>query len=139
MSLYSSNITVFNYDYKQKRFFSTFITNVECQFELSIERLQDYNVGSDKCLAFIKFVEYNEYKITENGKQFIEPVAWRSSLSKSDFFTFQTDKDFFCIGGVDTTPSSFEELKNNNPNKVFLINGYNEFTSILPHWELYGG
>lgn len=168
MSMYSSTITIFNYDYASNEFYSTVITNVECQYDLGISRLLEYNVSADKCLLIIKFSIQDGYKTTEDGKKFLEPVDWRSSSSKSDYFTFQTDKDFFTAtsspsGDVSTHPGTsryarpenrrfekssetrentgrcFEDVKNSNTNKTFLINEYREYDSVLPHWEVYGG
>lgn len=171
MSMYSSTITIFNYDYASNEFYSTVITNVECQYDLGISRLLEYNVSADKCLLIIKFSIQDGYKTTEDGKKFLEPVDWRSSSSKSDYFTFQTDKDFFTatsgltasLGSTEPrnersetitegsnevrqTPKArenagwrFEDVKNSNTNKAFLINEYREYDSVIPHWEVYGG
>ena len=161
--MYSSTITIFNYDYVSNEFYSTVITNVECQYDLGISRLLEYNVSADKCLLIIKFSIQDGYKTTEDGKKFLEPVDWRSSSSKSDYFTFQTDKDFFTTTSASPTTSRtfgsrltsfgtsvsetdtgrcgrcFEDVKNSNTNKTFLINEYREYDSVLPHWEVYGG
>ena len=157
--MYSSTITIFNYDYVSNEFYSTVITNVECQYDLGISRLLEYNVSADKCLLIIKFSIQDGYKTTEDGKKFLDPVDWRSSSSKSDYFTFQTDKDFFTatsgltasLGSTEPRNESegrddnrrfgwrFEDVKNSNTNKAFLINEYREYDSVIPHWEVYGG
>lgn len=138
--LYENKITVFNYENTNEIFLKTLITNVECQYTIGIERLPEYNVSNDRCLVMIKFENVNGEKTTGNNKKYKDYKEWDNLQDKSGYFTFKTSKDFFAIGDfTNTVVTSFEEFKNQYANKVFLINEYKEYTSLVPHWELYGG
>lgn len=138
--LYENKITVFNFDEENKIFLNTLITDVECQFALGIARLNEFNASNDRCLAMIKFEIVNGEKETPNGKKFKDQKEWDELNNKSNYFTFKTDKDFFAIGDFsNVTVSNLEIFKNQYTTKVFLINEYREYTSVLPHWELFGG
>ena len=34
--------------------------------------------------------------------------------------------------------TDFDSFKNDHPNITFLINEFREYTSVLPHWEIWG-
>lgn len=138
--LYEDKITVFNYDEHNLIFLNTLITEVECQFALGINRLIEYNVSNDRCLALIKFEIINGSKIVPNNKEFKSQKEWDALTDKTGYFTFKTNKDFFAIGDYSSVlVTNFEDFKESYTTKVFLINEYKEYKSVLPHWELYGG
>lgn len=138
--LYCNKITVFNFDESSSIFLSTLLSNVECQFSLGINRLNEFNVSNDRCLVMIKFEELNGEKIANNEKKFKEGKEWDALTIKTGYFTFKTDKDFFSIGDFSSAVvSSFEDFKNIYTTRSFLINEYKEYSSVVPHWELYGG
>lgn len=137
--IYDNKITIFNFDIDSGTFLKTLITNVECQYYFGIHRLYSHNDAVDRCLSIIKFSIENGNKITKNGKVFLNPEEWKDKTVKTDFFTFQTDKDFFSLGDFTSkTVNSFDSIKTLYPNEIFLINQWYEYTSVLPHWEVFG-
>lgn len=139
MSLYSHTITIFNYDYEEEKFLPTLIHNVECQYYFGINRLPEYNISTDRCLCIIKYDIINNIKTTDNNK-FLVKDEWINEVNKTEYFTIQTDKDFFALGDYSNLEiDNYEEFKNVHTHKAFLINEYRDFESILSHWEIYGG
>lgn len=139
MPLYNNVITIFNYDYQEENFYPTLINNVECQYYFGIDRLPEYNSSRDRCLSIIKYQIIDGLKVSDN-KIFLIKDEWATKQDKANYFTFQTDKDFFAIGDYsDIQTDSYEEFKNSNTHKAFLINEYRDFESVLQHWEVYGG
>ena len=139
MSLYNHTITIFNYDYEEEKYYSTLIHNVECQYYFGINRLPEYNSSSDRCLCIVKYGIIDNIKTTD-GKKFLVKDEWVKEADKSQYFTIQTDKDFFALGDYSSIEiSDYEEFKNENTHRGFMINEYRDFESVLPHWEIYGG
>lgn len=139
MPLYNNIITIFNYDYLEEKFYPTLIKNVECQYYFGIDRLPEYNSSRDRCLSIIKYQIIDGFKVSDN-KIFLIKDEWATKQDKANYFTFQTDKDFFAIGDYsDIQTDSYEEFKNSHTHKAFLINEYRDFESVLQHWEVYGG
>lgn len=138
--LYDNKITVFNFDETNHIFLNTLLTNVECQFALGINRLAEFNVSNDRCLVMIKFEIINGEKIASSNKKFKRQKEWDDLSTKTGYFTFKTDKDFFALGDFSSVSvTNFEDFKNEHTTEAFLINEYHEFSSLIPHWELYGG
>lgn len=139
MSLYNHTITIFNYDYEEEKYYPTVINNVECQYYFGINRLPEYNVSTDRCLCIVKYDIIDNIKTTD-GKKFLVKDEWVKEADKSQYFTIQTDKDFFALGDYSSIEiSDYEEFKNENTHRGFMINEYRDFESVLPHWEIYGG
>ena len=73
-------------------------------------------------------------------RSFLVKDEWVKEADKSQYFTIQTDKDFFALGDYSSIEiSDYEEFKNENTHRGFMINEYRDFESVLPHWEIYGG
>lgn len=138
MALYDSKITIFNYDVKTQEFKSELITKVECQKWYEINEEVGYNEDSDSMLVIIKFFINSDIKTTDNGKKFCYPQEYQDLENKAGFFTFNTYKDFFAIGDFTNYDfTTLEKFKNEYPDMVFTIKRFNEYTSVLPHWELF--
>lgn len=139
MSLYNHTITIFNYDYEEDKFYPTLINNVECQYYFGIDRLHEYNLSRDRCLCIIKYKILDGLKISDN-KTFLIKDEWVKNTNKDNYFTLQTDKDFFALGDYSNIQiDNYENFKNEHTHKSFLINEYRDFESVIPHWEIYGG
>lgn len=138
--IYDNKITVFNFDENSNVFLSTVLSNVECQFAIGISRLNEFNASNDRCLVMIKFAIIDGEKISTDYKKFLDQKEWDELPNKSGYFTFKTDKDFFAIGDFSrANVTKFEDFKNEYTTKAFLINEYKEYSSVVPHWELFGG
>lgn len=139
MSLYSHTITIFNYDYEEEKYYATLINKVECQYYFGISRLPEYNASTDRCLCIIKYDIIDNIKTTDS-KKFLVKDEWINEADKDEYFTIQTDKDFFALGDYSSVDiDNYEEFKNDHTHRSFLINEYRDFESVLSHWEIYGG
>lgn len=138
MALYDSQITIFNYDSQTQKFKAELITQVECQKWYEIDEEVGYTENFDSMLVIIRFSMVSDIKTTSNGKKFCYPQEYQELPDKSGFFTFNTYKDFFAIGNFTTYDfTTLETFKNDYPDLVFTIKRFNEYTSVLPHWELF--
>lgn len=137
--IYGFSATLFNYCSSDDKFYSTLFYGVECQRGLGIQRSIEYEDSTDNCLMLIEYDFDSNSKVTKDGHIFLESDDWQSTVNKSGYFTLQTDKDFFAIGDfLNMSVTSFEDFKNSYPTKSFLINHWNDFEDIIPHFEVFG-
>lgn len=133
--IFNSDVTICNF--YNGSFIKTHLIGVEVQNRYSARRLPGFNETEDRCLLIIKFNPTE--KLTNDGFKFVYPKEWDSLENKEGYFTIQTDKDFFIIGDFSNTEiTDFDSFKNEHPNITFLINEFREYTSVLPHWEIWG-
>ena len=133
--IFNSDVTICNF--YNDSFIKTHLIGVEVQNRYSARRLPGFNETEDRCLLIIKFNPTE--KLTNDGYKFLYPKEWDSLENKEGYFTIQTDKDFFIIGDFSNTEiTDFDSFKNEHPNITFLINEFREYTSVLPHWEIWG-
>lgn len=135
--IFDSEVTIFNFDKSDSSFAKTHLTGVEVQNRYSARRLPGLNETDDRCLLIIKFEPTK--KETKEGFKFLYPIEWNNLENKDGYFTIQTDRDFFAIGDFSNDIiEDFDSFKNEHQNTVFLINEFREYTSVLPHWEIWG-
>ena len=133
--IFNSDVTICNF--YNGSFFKTHLTGVELQNRYSARRLPGVNETDDRCLLIIKFDPTQ--KATNDGYRFLYPKEWENLEGKDGYFTIQTDRDFFIMGDFSNSViTDFDSFKNDHPNITFLINEFREYTSVLPHWEIWG-
>lgn len=133
--IFGADVTLCNF--YNGSFIKTHLVGVEVQNRYSARRLPGFNETDDRCLLIIKFDPTE--KLTNDGFKFLYPKEWNALDNKEGYFTIQTDRDFFIIGDFSNTEiTDFDSFKNEHPNITFLINEFREYTSVLPHWEIWG-
>lgn len=72
------------------------------------------------------------------NKVFKTPKEWNNLENKTNYFTFETGRDFFAKGDFTLLEiSSYEQFKHSHDD-VFMINAVKDFEDDLKHWEITG-
>ena len=139
--MFSSTITLFNFDEPNDKYYSTLITNAELQPNYRTKFDYNRTEDTDISLLIIKYlVTGGEKQTYGNIKSFRTPKLWinLSSADKQIYFTFQEGRDFFAIGDFTAvTDIDYEVFKDANDG-VFFIHEVKDFGDDLKHWEITG-
>lgn len=133
--IYTSKITVFNYNQKDKTYFKTLIDEVSFQpyykYEPNVTSTADL---SEVLCIFILNSDYKGFYVNnKNPKYYISPKHFEFT---NNTFTLRPKTDFIIKGDYTDIPeTSLNEIKNKYDD-VFMINKVIMFDEVFPHIEL---
>ncbi|MCK9544314.1 MAG: hypothetical protein M0R03_20025 [Novosphingobium sp.] len=139
--MFSSTVTVFNYDEPTDKFYPTLFTGVEFQPDYKINFTNNSTQDMDMSLLIIMYyIDGNNVLSYGNNKPYKPPKAWENlkTACKSKYFTFQTGRDFFVLGDYTSSTNADYELFKTEHDDVFFINSIKNFRDELKHFEIMG-
>lgn len=139
--MFSSTITLFNYEESTDKFYPTLFTGTELQPDYKTRFTENTTQDMDMSLLIIKYyISDNKIYSYGNTKSYKTPKSWDNltTANKSNYFTFQTGRDFFVLGDYSTTVNVDYELFKSQNDDVFFINNVKVFRDDLKHWEILG-
>jgi len=139
--LFTTTITVFNFEESTDKFYPTLFTGTEIQPDFKTEFTNRTTDDMDMSLLIIKYY-ISESKIYSYGntKVYKTPKLWDnlSGTVRANYFTFKPGRDFFVIGNYSTTTNADYEVFKSQNDDVFFINDVKVFRDDLKHWEILG-